>query len=226
MGVEQQTILSNDSHDLISWQDTSNKGFSNHEFYPDNCLLKYKASNINYPLLQKLKDFTYDIDIQEFTDWYSKLDGATKRKITSYNSQELINFIHNLYSKEILGNNEVKSKNFCDKEQNFEYEKPREEVHDIYSKDNYEEGKVSDENDIETTKETENTEEQNLNKDKYNEKDVLKFIKICSLEDVTDTLIFNIESNDLKEYVKYFSKGDSKIKPINIELKDNEWYFK
>lgn len=38
-------------------------------------------------------------------------------------------------------------------------------------------------------------------------------------------MIFNIESNDLKEYVKYFSKGDSKIKPINIELKDNEWYF-
>ena len=225
MGVEQQTILSNDSHDLISWQDTSNKGFSNHKFKLENCLPKYKASNINYPLFQKLKDFTYDIDIQEFTDWYSKLDGATKRKITSYNSQELINFIHNLYSKEILGNNEVKSKNFCDKEQNFEYEKPREEVHDIYNKDNYEEGKVSDENDIETTKETENTEEQNLNKDKFNEKDVLKFIKICSLEDVKDTLIFNIESNDLKEYVKYFSKGDSKIKPINIELKDNEWYF-
>ena len=225
MGVEQQTILSNDSHDLISWQDTSNKGFSNHKFKLENCLPKYKASNINYPLFQKLKDFTYDIDIQEFTDWYSKLDGATKRKITSYNSQELINFIHNLYSKEILGNNEVKSKNFCDQEQNFEYGKPREEVHDIYNKDNYEEGKVSDENDIETTKETENTEEQNLNKDKYNEKDVLKFIKICSLEDVKDTLIFNIESNDLKEYVKYFSKGDSKIKPINIELKDNEWYF-
>ena len=221
----QKTILSNDPHDLISWEDTSNKGFPNHEFNPDNCLLKYKASNINYPLFQKLKDFTYDIDIQEFTDWYSKLDGATKRKITSYNSQELINFIHNLYSKEILGNNEVKSKNFCDQEQNFEYGKPREEVHDIYSKDNYEEGKESDENDIETTKETENTEEQNLDKDKFNEKDVLKFIKICSLEDVTDTLIFNIESNDLKEYVKYFSKGDSKIKPINIELKDNEWYF-
>ena len=221
----QKTILSNDPHDLISWEDTSNKGFPNHEFNPDNCLLKYKASNINYPLFQKLKDFTYDIDIQEFTDWYSKLDGATKRKITSYNSQELIHFIRKLYSKEILGNNEVKSKNFCDKEQNFEYEKPREEVHDIYSKDNYEEGKVSDENDIETTKETENTEEQNLDKDKFNEKDILKYIKICSLEDVTDTLIFNIESNDLKEYVKYFSKGDSKIKPINIELKDNEWYF-
>ena len=91
MGVEQQTILSNDSHDLISWQDTSNKGFSNHKFKLENCLPKYKASNINYPLFQKLKDFTYDIDIQEFTDWYSKLDGATKRKITSYNSQELIN---------------------------------------------------------------------------------------------------------------------------------------
>ena len=45
------------------------------------------------------------------------------------------------------------------------------------------------------------------------------------MEDDTDTLIFNIESNELKEYVKYFSKGDSKIKPINIELKDNEWYF-
>ena len=225
MGVEQQTILSNDSHDLISWQDTSNKGFSNHKFKLENCLPKYKASNINYPLFQKLKDFTYDIDIQEFTDWYSKLDRATKRKITSYNSQELINFIHNLYSKEILGNNEVKSKNFCDKEQNFEYEKPREEVHDIYSKDNYEEGKVSDENDIETTKETENTEEQNLDKDKFNEKDILKYIKICSLEDVADTLILNIELIDLKEYVKYFSKGDSKIKPINIELKDNEWYY-
>ena len=214
MGVEQQTILSNDSHDLISWQDTSNKGFSNHKFKLENCLPKYKASNINYPLFQKLKYFTYDIDIQEFTDWYSKLDGATKRKITSYNSQELINFIHNLYSKEILGNNEVKSKNYCDKEQNFEYEKPREEVHDIYSKDNYEEGKVSDENDIETTKETENTEEQNLNKDKYNEKDVLKFIKICSLEDVKDTLIFNIESNDLKEYVKYFPKGIPKLSQL------------
>ena len=107
----QKTILSNDPHDLISWQDTSNKGFPNHEFNPDNCLLKYKASNINYPLFQKLKDFTYDIDIQEFTDWYSKLDRATKRKITSYNSQELIHFIRKLYSKEILGNNEVKSKN-------------------------------------------------------------------------------------------------------------------
>ena len=225
MGVEQQTILSNDSHDLISWQDTSNKGFSNHKFKLENCLPKYKASNINYPLFQKLKDFTYDIDIQEFTDWYSKLDRATKRKITSYNSQELIHFLRKLYSKEILGNNEVKSKNFCDKEQNFEYEKPREEVHDIYSKDNYEEGKVSDENDIETTKETENTEEQNLDKDKFNEKDILKYIKICSLEDVADTLILNIELIDLKEYVKYFSKGDSKIKPINIELKDNEWYY-
>ena len=221
----QKTILSNDPHDLISWQDTSNKGFSNHKFKLENCLPRYKASNINYPLFQKLKDFTYDIDIQEFTDWYSKLDGATKRKITSYNSQELINLIRQLYSKEILGNNEVKIKNYCDKEQSFEYGKSREEVPDIYNKDNYEEGKVSDENDIETTKETENTEEQNLDKDKFDEKDVLKFIKICSLEDVTDTLIFNIESNDLKEYVKYFSKGDSKIKPINIELKDNEWYF-
>ena len=29
----------------------------------------------------------------------------------------------------------------------------------------------------------------------------------------------------MKKYVKYFSKGDSKIKPINIELKENEWYF-
>ena len=221
----QQTILSNDPHDLISRQDTSNKGFPNHEFNPDNCLLKYKASNINYPLFQKLKYFTYDIDIQEFTDWYSKLDRATKRKITSYNSQELIHFIRKLYSKEILGNNEVKSKNFCDQEQNFEYGKPREEVHDIYNKDNYEEGKESDENDIETTKETENTEEQNLDKDKFNEKDILKYIKICSLEDVADTLILNIELIDLKEYVKYFSKGDSKIKPINIELKDNEWYY-
>ena len=58
--------------------------------------------------------------------------------------------------------------------------------------DNYEEGKVSDENDIETTKETENTEEQNLNKDKFNEKDVLKFIKICSLEDSADTLYLTL----------------------------------
>ena len=225
MGVDYQTILEKNYHNLKSQENTSNKGFSNHEFNPNNCLLKYKASNINYPLFQKLKYFTYDIDIQEFTDWYSKLDGATKRKITSYNSQELINFIHNLYSKEILGNNEVKSKNFCDQEQNFEYGKPREEVYDIYNKDNYEEGKESDENDIETTKETENTEEQNLDKDKFNEKDILKYIKICSLEDVADTLILNIELIDLKEYVKYFSKGDSKIKPINIELKDNEWYY-
>ena len=45
------------------------------------------------------------------------------------------------------------------------------------------------------------------------------------MEDVADTLILNIELIDLKEYVKYFSKGDSKIKPINIELKDNEWYY-
>ena len=192
MGVDYQTIVEKNSHNLKSQENTSNKGFSNHEFNPDNCLLKYKASNINYPLFQKLKYFTYDIDIQEFTDWYSKLDGATKRKITSYNSQELINFILQLYSKEILGNNKVKSKNFCDQEQNLEYEKPREEVHDIYNMDNYEEGKVSDENDIETTKETENTEEQNLNKDKFNEKDVLKFIKICSLEDSADTLYLTL----------------------------------
>ena len=225
MGVDYQNILEKNSYNLKSQENTSNKGFSNHEFNPDNFLLKYKASNINYPLFQKLKYFTYDIDIQEFTDWYSKLDGATKRKITSYNSQELINLIRQLYSKEILGNNKVKSKNFCDQEPNIEYGKPREEVHDIYSKDNYEEGKVSDENDIETTKETENTEEQNFDKDKFNEKDILKYIKICSLEDVADTLILNIELIDLKEYVKYFSKGDSKIKPINIELKDNEWYY-
>ena len=225
MGVDYQTILEKNSYNLKSQENTSNKGFPNHGFNPDNCFLKYKASNINYPLFQKLNDFTYDIDIQEFLDWYSNLDGATKRKTASYNCQELINFVRRLYSKEILGNNKVKIKNYCDKEHSFEYGKSREEVPDIYNKDNYEEGKVSDENDIETTKETENTEEQNLDKDKFDEKDVLKFIKICSLEDVTDTLIFNIESNDLKEYVKYFSKGDSKIKPINIELKDNEWYF-
>ena len=157
MGVDYQTILEKNYHNLKSQENTSNKGFSNHEFNPNNCLLKYKASNINYPFFLILKCFTYNIDIQEFTDWYSNLDGATKRKITSYNCQELIHFLGDLYIKETLGNNKVKSKNFCDQEQNFEYEKPREEVHDIYNKDNYEEGKVNDENDIETTKETGNT---------------------------------------------------------------------
>ena len=176
-------------------------------------------------MFQKLKDFISDIDIQQFLDWYSKLDGDTKRKITSYKSQKLIHFVSQLNLKEISGKNKVKCKDFCDQEKNFEYEKPREEVHDIYSTDNYEEVKESDENDIVSTKETKNTEEQNLNKDKFNEKDVLKYIKICSLENSADTLIFNIESNELKEYINHFSKGDSKIKPINPELIDNEWYI-
>ena len=226
--MQQQTILSNGPHDLKSLVDTSNKGLANHKFKSENCLLLYIASNINYPLFQKLKDFKSDIDIQQFLDWYSKLDGATKRKITSYKSQKLINFIGNLYLKEIKrinGNNKVICKDFCNQEKPFEYEKPREEVHDIYSTDNYEEVKESDENDIVSTKETESTEEQNLNKDKYNEKDVLKYIKICSLENSADTLIFRIESNELKEYINHFSKGDSKIKPINPELIDNEWYI-
>ena len=221
----QQTILSNGPHDLKSLKDTSNKGFANHKFNLENCLPLYIASNINYPLFQKLKDFISDIDIQQFLDWYSKLDGDTKRKITSYKSQALIHFVVKLFLKEKDGNNKVKCKDFCDQEKNFEYEKPREEVHDIYSTNNYEEVKESDENDIVSTKETESTEEQNLNKDKFNEKDVLKCIKICSLKELTDTLIFNIESNELKEYINHFAKGDSKIKPINPELIDNKWYI-
>ena len=215
METTNQTILRKDSHYL--------KSEDNREL--ENCLPLYIASNINYPLFQKLKDFISDIDIQQFLDWYSKLDGDTKRKITSYKSQKLIHFVSQLNLKEISGKNKVKCKDFCDQEKNFEYEKPREEVHDIYSTDNYEEVKESDENDIVSTKETENTEEQNLNKDKFNEKDVLKYIKICSLENSADTLIFNIESNELKEYINHFSKGDSKIKPINPELIDNEWYI-
>ena len=215
-----QTILS--SQDLKPPKHTSNKGFSSNEINLEKYLLKYKASNIN-SLFHRLKDFTKDRDIQEVLDWYSNFDGATKREITSYKSKNLIDFIGQLYLKEMDIKKKVKTKDYCDKEQDIYNKKPSEEKSNFYNEMyNYDEGKKSDENDVKSTEETEKKEEQDLNK---NNEDFLKCIKICSLEDVTDTLIFNIETNELKEYFNHFSKGDSKIKPINPEIINNELYI-
>ena len=203
-------------------KDTSNKGFSSNEINLEKYLLKYKASNIN-SLFHRLKDFTKDRDIQEVLDWYSNFDGATKREITSYKSKKLIDFIGQLYLKEMDISNKVNTKNYCDKEQDIYDKKPSEEKSDFYNEmDNYDEGKKSDENDVKSTEETEKKEETDLNE---NNEDFLKCIKICSLEDVTDTLIFSIETNELKEYFNHFFKGDSKIKPIKPKIINNELYI-
>ena len=112
-------------------KDTSNKGFSSNEINLEKYLLKYKASNIN-SLFHRLKDFTKDRDIQEVLDWYSNFDGATKREITSYKSKKLIDFIGQLYLKEMDISNKVNTKNYCDKEQDIYDKKPSEEKSDFY----------------------------------------------------------------------------------------------
>ena len=150
--------------DLKPPKHTSNKGFSSNEINPEKYLLKYKASNVN-SLFHRLKDFTKDRDIQEVLDWYSNFDGATKREITSYKSKKLIDFIDQLYLKEMNINNKVNTKNYCDKEQDIYDKKPNEEKSDFYNEmDNYDEGKASDENDVKSTEETEKKEEQDINK--------------------------------------------------------------
>ena len=220
-----QTILDKNYYDLQSGEDAPNKMLLNHESNLDSCILKFKTPNGNYPFFQKLKYFKYVIDIQDFLDWYSKLDEATKRKITSYNSQKLIHFIGQLYLIEIQEKKKPICRNYCEQEQQDLYcinsKEENSKLYDGFYSDI--EGKESDENDIKTT--SENTEEQNLNENKIYEKDVSKYTKICSLKEAADTLIFDVDSKKLNGYLNFFSKGDSKVKPINPELIDNEWYI-
>ena len=229
MGVEQHAMLINNSNELQSAEDTPKMFILNQEISSENCLLKYKAPNNISSFFQKIRDFKNDIDIQEILDWYSKLDGPSKNKICSYKSQELIHLVSNLYinkKKEFQKKNKVSGKSFCDQEKDiYGKELTKEDLDRYNGMYSYEEEKKSYESDVPTTKETENIDELNINRNQANEEDFLKYLKICSLKDDADTLIFSIGSNELKKYLNYFCKDDSKIKPINPELINNEWYI-
>ena len=224
----------NYSHELPQVEDISIIISLNHEIKAKNCLLKYKTSTAISKFFQKIKEYKGEINIQDIIDWYYNLDGPTKTVITSFNSPELIKLLcHEIIKLKLLPKESkdeliIKSQNnnndifneLCSQEV-YDNEKNEEDL-DLLNNSDY---LKEEENDVETTKETENIEEQYINKKKSNEEDFLNNTKICSLKDDADTLIFTIESNKLKQYLNYFSEGDSKIKPIIPKLINNEWHI-
>jgi hypothetical protein len=213
----------NYSHELPQVEDISIIISLNHEIKAKNCLLKYKTSTAISKFFQKIKEYKGEINIQNIIDWYYNLDWPTKTVITSFNSPELINLLcsviiklkplpkeskNELIIKSQNSNNDIFNE-LCSQEV-YDNEKSEEDL-DLLNNSDY---LKEEENDVETTKETENIEAHYINKKKSNEEDFLNNTKICSLKDDADTLIFTIESNKLKQYLNYFSEGDSKIKPI------------
>mgnify|MGYP002624744406 CR=1 FL=1 len=186
----------------------------------DNCLPKSKASNTFFDIFQKLKDFISDINIQECFDWYSNLDESKKREIACFNNPELIELLHN----EIIKLKSEQKDEAISKSQNsynntFNGIYPQEQYEKELSEDNLKFIEslelLPEKNDKEITKENENIEKE-VN---------FKSTKINSLKDEANTLIFDFELNKLKEYLHYFSKENSKIKPIIPKLNNNLWYI-
>ena len=232
-------IVKRYSNDVESKKDSFITLSSSKEFKTQSYLLKMKAQNYFSKFFREINEGTsheYNLGIEEIIDWYSNLDKQTKTGITSFNNKELVNLICN----EIILAKFTKSKptpkdelkpesqnsltyndSDRDTEELFEQERPVEE--DSLCKNTEFQNLEMDE---EITKDTENDQEQYIDKDIIKEEDFLKYTKICSLKDDADTLIFKIESKELEECLHYFPKKDSNIKPIIPEyIKKNTWHI-
>ena len=214
-----------------------------HKFKTEDYLLKFKAPNYISQFFQEINDHEYDheydLNIGKIITWYSELDEQTKTEITSFNSRELIQFLCNeiIMNKTIKTKpepkdepnsetNNIKTSNYYDTPtQELFYQEQEQDQYESYSnlvKDTEFQNLITNE---ETTKDTENEEELYINKNLIKEEDLFKTTKACSLKDDADTLIFNIESSKLEEYLNCFPKEGSTIKPIIPKLINNTWHI-
>ena len=179
-----------------------------HKFKTEDHLLKIKAPDYISKFFQEINDHECDLNIGKIISWYSKLDEQAKTEITSYNSRELIQLLCN----EIIMNKTIKTKPEPKDELKSETNNIKTSnyndtpTQELFNQLKYE----SDSNlvidtefqnlktDEETTEDTETKEEIFINKNLIKEEDLFKTTKACSLEDDTNTLVFNIESNKLR----------------------------
>ena len=208
---------------------------SSHEFKSEKCLLKIKAQEYLSKFFQEINCHEYDLNIKDIIDWYSNLDEETKIGITSFNNSEFIR----LLCKEIIldkikkteptpkdelksETNIIKTTIYADpsKEEQFE-QKQSENENSFRENTEYQELQINKK----STTDTQDKEEQCINKNIIKEEDLLENTKICSLREDADILIFSIDSNKLEECLNFFPKKGSNIKPIIPEKINNAWHI-
>ena len=205
---------------------------SSHEFKSEKCLLKIKAQEYLSKFFQEINCHEYDLNIKDIIDWYSNLDEQTKIGITSFNNSELIRLLCN----EIILDKIEKTKPEPNDELKSETKNKKTNIYgDMITQEQYESESLPPlaknavfqglKNKKESTADTDNKEEQYINKNKIKEEDLLENTKICSLRDDADILIFSIDSNKLEECLNFFSKKGSNIKPIIPEKINNAWHI-
>ena len=212
-----------------------------HKFKTEVHLLKIKAPDYISKFFQEINDHEYALDIEDIIPWYSELDEQTKTEITSFNSRELIQLLCNKIIKDKTiktkpapkdelesETNNIKTSNYDDTPTQELFYQEQEQEQEQYESDSNLAKDTEFQNletNEETTKDTENEEEQYINKNLIKEEDLSKSTKACSLEDDDDTLIFNIKSDTLKEYLNCFPKEGSTIRPIIPKLINNTWHI-
>ena len=229
-------IINVKSNDLQTGKDneynTSIIISSSHEFKSEKCLLKIKAQEYLSKFFQEINCHEYDLNIKDIIDWYSNLDEQTKIGITSFNNSELIRLLCN----EIILDKIEKTKPEPNDELKSETKNKKTNIYgDMITQEQYESESLPPlaknavfqglKNKKESTADTDNKEEQYINKNKIKEEDLLENTKICSLRDDADILIFSIDSNKLEECLNFFSKKGSNIKPIIPEKINNTWHI-
>ena len=206
-----------------------------HKFKTEDQFLKFKAPDYISKFFQEINGHECDLNIGKIVSWYSKLDEQTKTKITSFNSSELIQLLRNEIIMEKTRKtkpapkDELKSETQNIKTSNFDdiptqelfYQEQYESESDLVKDTEFQNLKSNEE----TTKDTENEEEQYINKNLIKEEDWSKITIACSLEGYTDTLIFNTELSKLEECLNCFPKEYSTIRPIIPKLINNTWHI-
>jgi DNA polymerase sigma len=206
-----------------------------HKFKTEDHLLKIKAPDYISKFFQEISDHECNLNIGKIISWYSKLDEQTKTVITSFNSSELIQLLRNEIINDKTSKTKpapkdelktetknIKTSNFDDiPTQELFYQEQYESESDLVKDTEFQNLKSNEE----TTKDTENEEEQYINKNLIKEEDWSKITIACSLEGYTDTLIFNTELSKLEECLNCFPKEYSTIRPIIPKLINNTWHI-